>query len=105
MTFEHFNELQANLHTQVLSMTTTKGKEYANSDVDRLANFKEVAKEIGITPKQVLLVYLKKHMRSIESYVKNDRTYSNEKIEGRIIDAILYLELLAALIADENYEL
>lgn len=100
MTFEQFDSLQAALHVNIVSMTSTKGHEYANSD-DRLANFKEVAAEIGITPEQVLLVYLKKHMRSVDAYCKNGKVFS-EPIKGRIIDAILYLELLAALIEDRQ---
>ena len=101
MTFLRFEELQSELHEKIRAMTSTKGREYANSTVDRLANFKDVADELGLTPEQVLLVYLKKHMRSIDSFCKNGETFS-ESIQSRIVDAILYLELLAGLIEDRE---
>lgn len=58
--------------------------------VDRLAFFSEVASWIQVTPRNVLLVLLSKHLRSIFSGVS-----VREEMYGRIIDAIAYMCLLA----------
>lgn len=101
MTFPDFEELQKELFADIEKMRDTKGKEYANSD-DRLANFKRVAAEIGISPLQVGWTYFKKHYDSICSYLKNGQEFSEEGIRGRFIDAINYLTLIYGLIVDEN---
>lgn len=95
MTFEEFERIQQDLHTKILGMTKTKGVEYAGK-VDRLNNFKAVGAKVGITPEVALGVFLDKHLRAIYHYIKTGETLS-EDIEGRIVDAILYLELLLGL--------
>jgi len=77
-----------------------KGREYAG-DYDALGNFKS-GLEIGITSKQKLWIFLDKHLCSIKSFIKHDKTFSNESIESRINDAINYLFLLRCLIAEER---
>lgn len=100
MTFPVFEELLANLQAKEQSMSLGKGKEYANNDADRLANFKDIAKDLDITPEAVCMIYLEKHLRSIKSFVKYGKTFSEEPIHGRITDARLYLALLIGLIMD-----
>lgn len=81
-------------------LNSTKGKEYSG-DEDVLADFKEVAAAIGITPEQALLTYMTKHWRAINSYVQRGRVLTaSEPIEGRIDDLILYGHLLHGLIVD-----
>ena len=88
-----------------------KGKDYAGSG-DKLYNFKRRAKLLGLTPSQVCVVDLSKHIDCILRMV-----FSNEYLErwtweedGRenlkikIVDAINYLFLLAANIDDELEE-
>lgn len=99
MTYKAFDESFDALIRECRSMRDSKGKEYANSAVDRLANFKEVGAEIGVDAKVVLMIYLKKHLRSIDSFVKNGKVRS-EPIRGRIVDAITYLTLLNGLIEE-----
>lgn len=79
-----------------------KGKEYAG-DYDALGNFK-AGTDIGVTPNQKLWIFLDKHLSSIKSYIKHDRTFSNETIESRISDAINYLFLLRCLIKEQREE-
>lgn len=131
MTFQEFDKLFDGLFAQCRKMRDTKGKEYANTATDRLANFKDIANELGIitigdvrraltkvgwhpdladdlfaelkpNAKAVLLVYLMKHIRSIEAWVKNGEISSNERIEGRIVDAMTYLGLLWGLEVDST---
>ena len=100
MTFEQFDAIVA-ARIKVLQETmATKGMEYANSELDRLANFKKIAEEIGLTPLRVWSVYFKKHTRAIDSYVRTGQIYSAESITGRINDAIAYLLLLEGLVVD-----
>jgi hypothetical protein len=101
MTFQQFDEYQEALLKEVVVMKTTKGKEYANSE-DRFANFNRLAPRLGISNLAVCLVYLTKHMDAIESYCKNQRVYSTESIQGRIVDAITYLTLLGGMIKQKD---
>ncbi len=101
MTFEVFDRYHDELLAKVKGMRDTKGKEYANSE-DRFANFNRIAQRQGITRLQVASVYLTKHLDGIESFVKNGRTYSDERIEGRIVDAITYLSLIAGMIREDE---
>jgi hypothetical protein len=77
-----------------------KGHEYTIGSDDKLANFKNVAKDTGLRPMQVWAVYFLKHIASICNYVKDGREASNEPIEGRIMDARNYLALLRGLIEE-----
>jgi len=79
-----------------------KGHEYAG-DKDALGNFKSESMErIGLTPLQTLWVYLHKHLKSIEHYIKHGTEFSEEPIEGRISDARNYLFLLHCLIVENG---
>lgn len=78
-----------------------KGAEYA-SDADANANFKKRAEDIGIDSKQILWIFLSKHLDSIKSYIKKGREISDEPIMGRINDARNYLFLLHCLIEEDK---
>jgi hypothetical protein len=104
MTFTEFDTLLESMFDEMRAMSTGKGIEYANNDADRLANFKEIANEIGVSAEVVCYVYMMKHMRAIASYVKCGKVHSGEGIEGRIRDAQLYLALLNGLIVEKQRE-
>jgi len=87
---------------KMLAITQSKGIEYANSDLDANANFKEIGAKMGIDPKVVLWIYATKHFQSITSFVKKGKVESNEPIEGRVHDLALYSLLLLSLIEDEK---
>lgn len=101
MTFEQFDKFQEELLAQVVVMKNTKGKEYANSD-SRFANFDRLSARLNLPNVQIGLVYLTKHMDAIESYISRGRTYSDETIQGRIVDAITYLTLIAGMIQEKE---
>ncbi len=77
---------------------------------DRLQNFKEVGAFMGITPREVALLYMMKHIQSIAVAIKTGRydwaweTEDGEAIKQRIADARNYLLLLAACLQEENKE-
>jgi len=100
MTFEDFDKWQAELWAECVKMRDTKGREYSH-EKDRFANFNRLANELGISNVTVGWVYLKKHLDSIASYVKDGKTHSVEPIRGRIIDAIVYLTLIGGMIEEE----
>ena len=99
MTPRDFDNLTDQVLSQVVNMKNTKGKEYANSEIDRLANFYDIAKETGASPLVVWSVYFKKHLRAIDFFVKNGNVRS-ESIEGRFVDAITYLLLGYGLVVE-----
>jgi hypothetical protein len=68
---------------------------------DRLQNFKDAAKLLGISPEQVAFVYFYKHVCGIAKYV-SDRKPQRDTIRGRIVDATNYLILLNAILSEDN---
>lgn len=79
----------------------TKGEAYAPEASDRLSNFKEVGKNIGISPTQVWATYFTKHRIAIESFIKRGSELpGDEPVEGRILDCIVYLMLLRGLVKE-----
>src|SRR5665811_11669 len=100
MTHEQFDDFQNTLLRKVVGMRDTKGKEYSNSE-SRFGNFNRIAAELGLTNIQVAWVYTKKHLDGIASYCRTEKILS-EPIEGRIVDAIVYLTLIAGMIEEER---
>ena len=100
MTIDEFDKLFVKMCEEERELLMQKGIEYSGK-VDRLANFKRLANDLGLLPVQILWVYLTKHLDSIRSYLKNGKVMSNETIESRIADARNYLALLRGLIEEE----
>lgn len=107
MTYDEFIGLVARMVAEEAKTGESKGKEYTQGD--RLDNFKRIAKDVGVTPKQVLWVFMKKHLDSISSYIKRDAEGTHESkmdltesIDGRIMDARVYLTLLRGLIEEDR---
>ena len=103
MTFEDFDKITERLMGEIRTMRDTKGKEYAGPR-DRFDNFNRLSKRMGISRNQVWQVYFTKHLDAIESYIRDGQTYSTENIQGRIIDAMTYLLLLAGMIEEDELE-
>lgn len=101
MIWKRQQELFKTLIKEEMELLNKKGAEYA-SDADALANFKKGADDIGINPKQILWIFLNKHLSSIKSYIKKGVVLSDEPIKGRIQDARNYLFLLQCLIDEEE---
>lgn len=100
-----FIALLKETHQKMLSISATKGQEYAGSE-DRLANFKRLGDQLHLIPEKILWVYMTKHLDSLITYIEDQqqgkkREYS-EPITGRVDDAILYLNLLKALIVERE---
>lgn len=86
-------EIDAMLHECIKTMAS-KGAEYTVGSRDRLANFRGVAADVGIEMEKAWYVFFNKHLRALQSYIKNGCVVkSNEPISGRIMDLIVYLLL------------
>ena len=89
---------------EIMKLSNTKGKEYANSETDANSNFKKIGVELNIDPKQILWVYKQKHNHAIAHFLKTGKIESTEPIKGRIYDEILYDFLLLTLLDEEENE-
>lgn len=103
MTFSEFDAVADRIITEVKRMRDTKGKEYAGTK-DRFDNFNRLAARTGVPREIVWQVYFTKHIDALESFLKTGETSSNEPIEGRIVDCITYLLLLAGMLEENEIE-
>lgn len=94
-----------------MDMIRTKGREYTGgaepgNEKDTLHNFKDVARQTGMTPLQCWGVYFLKHISSITTFIASPEREQEmaEPIDGRIIDARTYLGLLQCLIEEQRTE-
>ena len=102
MTFEDYKKYWDGLIAEAWAIQTTKGVDYAGRE-DKLANFKKRAAASGISPLQVLSIYMGKHLDSIESFIREGKLES-EPIRGRIIDAINYLSFIEPLASETTLQ-
>lgn len=98
MHFGRMTEIQEDLFQQIRTIRACKGMEYA-TETDTLADFKEVAAEVGNSPIQTWATYVKKHLRAVDNFVRSGDVRS-ESIESRILDVVTYHILLLGLIED-----
>jgi len=79
----------------------TKGIDYAWGTKDANYNFKRVAQELKLTPEQVCMVYLKKHMDTIYLAIRGEKL-KGEALEEKIKDIINYLLILYTLLQENG---
>jgi hypothetical protein len=101
MTFQEFDAVSDKIIEEVRKMRDTKGKEYAGTK-DRFDNFNRLAARTGVPREIVWQVYFTKHIDALESFLRTGEVSSNEPIEGRIVDCITYLLLLAGMLKENN---
>ena len=105
MNLEELGKVVQQTQEAMHSLLKIKGGEYANSD-DRLANFKRGANLTGVTPLQVLFVYLSKHYDGVASFIRKSANGEplalSEPIEGRLDDIIVYCTLAKAIIKEDR---
>jgi hypothetical protein len=102
MNISEFDSSRESLAAERLAIVMAKRPEYTEGHIDVLNNFKVVAREVGLTPIQVWYVYFRKHVASISQFAKNPTMSQSEPIKGRICDAMNYLELLNALVIENE---
>jgi hypothetical protein len=106
MNSKEYKKWRDNFIVQTLGLSDKKRIEYCNGnqDVDVHTNFKVIGEKLGLTPMQVLSVYLNKHIESLSSFFKTGTTYSDETIESRVMDIINYLLLAMSMKNDQDWE-
>jgi len=80
---------------ECMEILNTKGKDYTPED-ESLKEVREIAAEAGITPRQVLWVYLRKHVSAIQRWVSVGKVES-EPVAGRLRDLANYAALMRVL--------
>lgn len=102
---KRYDELVTETAVTIKQLSSLKGGEYAG-DVDRLANFRRNAANLGLQMEDVWAVYAGKHWDAINQYIKDLRTGKQrerlESIIGRADDLIVYLILFKAIYEDRN---
>ena len=76
-------------------------KEYARTSDDVFANFNRISSYTGVPSDKVIMPYLMKHLDGINAYLNGHKS-QREDVEGRIIDAQVYLFLLLGYITAEK---
>ena len=104
MTNEQYIAAVEELNKQAQSIETSKRPAYTAENVDVLANFKQVASQLGMTPMQAWGVYFLKHISALTSFAKDHTIKQAEPIEGRFSDALNYIKLGYALMKEAGYQ-
>ena len=101
MNTEQFDQLVNTVHAKCKDVLAKKGVDYTPDKDNRLSQFEEIAKEVGITPRQVIGVFLLKHSESIHKVIRGEKLYG-EQLEQKVVDEINYLCLLLAQVSGEG---
>lgn len=103
---EDLNCLIREFQTQERLMHDLKQEEYVRTDVNCFANFDAVAGFMNVLPEQVCMIYLMKHIQSLQNAISAGRyefvwAQEGTGVEGlkqRIADVRNYLLLLAGIL-------
>lgn len=99
---ENFNKIVENTINEITDTLIHKGIEYAPFD-DRLSSFKKSAILMDTLPQYALVGQLSKHIVSIfEMAEMTPKSFTNEKWDEKINDAICYLILLKGIIREDT---
>jgi len=101
MTKEEMGKVLIDLQEKENFLREAGQAEYAHSEEEAFSNFMRVGQYLGVDRKKVLLVYMLKHIDGITAFV-NGHESQREDIEGRILDARVYLALLAGMVREER---
>jgi hypothetical protein len=94
------------LEDHCLSVLAAKGKEYGSGgEPSANLNFHAAAEDIGseaVDHMVVAQIYMQKHWRAVQAWLRNRRVQSNEPIQSRIGDLINYLLIIASMIEEDT---
>ena len=103
MNTEQFNQVVDMIHKGCKEVLAMKGVDYTPDKDNRLSQFEVIAEQVGITPRQVIGVFLMKHSESILKVIRGE-TLMGEQLDKKIIDEMNYLCLLWAQVCEEGPE-
>lgn len=98
MMHKEFEEFAKVFVVDMIDLLKVKGGDYSN-EVDRLSNFKEQAKLLGVPARVIWAVYCHKHIDAVDRWVREGKLTS-ETIRSRFLDLANYALLGAALAED-----
>lgn len=102
---ERYQKILDETYAELRKLAELKGGEYAG-DVDRLANFRRNAGNLGLEQEQVWAVYAGKHWDALMQYIKDlgTKTVRNrlEPIGGRVDDLLVYLTLFKCMLDERG---
>tara|TARA_R100000742_G_C4261404_1_gene79198 strand:- start:763 stop:1086 length:324 start_codon:yes stop_codon:yes gene_type:complete len=93
--------LMKSIHEEIVGTHTQGQKEYARDEDNVFANFERIANDMNMKKELVLWIYLYKHIDGIKAHI-NGHTSQRENVKGRITDAIVYLNILWAMITEKE---
>jgi hypothetical protein len=104
MKSKDFMQYRKNFIEKCFNLSDTKRIEYTenNQELDVHTNFRRIGNELSINPVKVIGVYLFKHVKSLITFFKMGKTFSNETLESRAMDIINYLILLMSYLHYEE---
>ena len=103
MNQKELDELMEKMIVEEKAIMDRKGPDYTNDNLDRMANFKEIAEEYGVSPLLVLGIYLSKHLSSIRKYCTGKKL-TGEGIRSKIADSRNYLVFLRGFVEEIEQE-
>ena len=101
MTQKQMEKLIQTIFLQIQKTREAGQREYARKQNNAFANFERIAENLNLDRKEVLLVYMLKHIDGISSYIKGHKS-QREDVRGRITDTIVYLCLLWGMIEQND---
>ena len=101
MTQKQMESLISDIFEEVQDMRDAGQKEYAQRENNAFANFERISGWLNRDKKEILMIYLMKHIDGICSFVKGHKS-QREDVRGRLTDAIVYLCLLWGMINEEE---
>jgi len=104
MKSKDFMEFRQDFINRCFALSDAKRIEYTenNQKLDVHTNFRRIGNELSVNPVKVMGVYLLKHVKSLITFFKMGKTFSNETLESRIMDIINYLILLISYLHYEE---
>lgn len=102
MTTHEYDDMATALLADAHEIEVSKRPAYTIGDPDVLANFKRVADRTGLTPGQVLSVYMLKHIDAITAVLSRPDLPQAESFASRCADALNYIKLAHALVAERD---
>jgi len=103
MKAEEFNKILEERIQKIKAVLAAKAEEYA-SNGDRLYNFKEAGRKLGVTPEKALQGIKVKHDVSVDDLIRwaeiSPDKLTEEIINEKIGDSINYLILLEVLLKE-----
>lgn len=105
MTNEVYQATVKLLTRQAETVVQEKRPQYTLHNEDVLINFKDVAKQMGISPLQAWYVFFHKHLTAVQTFCRTGEVpTSGESLDSRFVDLRNYLDLGYALYKEYQNE-